>query len=166
MPAHYDPFISALMIGFQRNHDYANKLVADLADEQMIHQPAANTNHPAWVLRHLHAYREVIIALLAGDNPDDPKDHRFGMLSKPEADAGLYGSKAEILADFNAAGAGVLEELQARGLEAMTAPMPIQRWTEPFPRIGDAMGYVMLCHEGVHLGQLSAWRRVQGLPSV
>lgn len=160
-------FIDSLLVAFERNSDYANKLVADLSDEQMIFQPAPKTNHPAWVLRHLHAYREVLAKMVAGQAVEDPKDHPFGMLSYPEADASLYGSKEAILKDFNDAGEQLIEELKAGGDVAMESPMPIQRWAEgPFPRVGDCMGYVLCSHEGTHLGQLSTWRRVQGLPSV
>jgi hypothetical protein len=45
-------------------------------------------------------------------------------------------------------------------------PIPLARWAERFPRIGDAVLYLMLSHEGGHLGQISAWRRAGGRPAV
>jgi hypothetical protein len=34
------------------------------------------------------------------------------------------------------------------------------------PTLGDCFVFVMAAHENMHLGQLSAWRRVQGLGRV
>ncbi|MCC6680365.1 MAG: DinB family protein [Phycisphaeraceae bacterium] len=159
-------WIESLLLAWQRNADYGRKLVADLTQEQMLVQPAPATNHPAWVMSHLIAYHGVLLALLQGKTPDDPLNHRFGMKSKPETDASLYPSKDELLAawvkhheDIAAALAGADESL-------FDQPMPLERWKKPFPKIGSLLGYVMIAHEGIHLGQLSTWRRVQGLPAV
>ena len=35
-----------------------------------------------------------------------------------------------------------------------------------WPTLGDGLVWMIASHENIHLGQLSAWRRVQGLPSV
>jgi len=42
----------------------------------------------------------------------------------------------------------------------------LERWQQFMPTAGIALPYLMLVHENTHFGQLSAWRRVQGLPSV
>ena len=34
------------------------------------------------------------------------------------------------------------------------------------PTLGDSFVFVMAAHENMHLGQLSAWRRVQGMGRV
>ena len=51
-------FIDSLLRGWDRNLDYAKKLVADLSDEQMVAMPraadvdAVGCNHPAWIFSH------------------------------------------------------------------------------------------------------------------
>jgi hypothetical protein len=42
----------------------------------------------------------------------------------------------------------------------------LPRWKEIMPTVGIALPYLLLVHENQHLGQLSAWRRVLGLPAV
>ncbi len=169
-------FANALLIAWERNRDYGAKLVADLTDEQMIAMPLmannadqANVpgmNHPTWILSHLNAYHTPLIAMLTGATFDDPKDHPFGMLSKPQADASVYPGKDELVAAWEQGHADVAMALTAASDDAFARPMTLERWQKVFPCVIDALPYVMISHEATHLGQLSAWRRVQGLASV
>ncbi len=141
-------------------------LVADLSDEQMIYQPAPGMNHPAWIFSHLNVYHPVISKMLIGEPFEDPQHHVFGMRSKPETDRSIYATKSELSATFQHGHARIeviLNEVEASAFERA---MSLERWKLPFPTIGSALGYLMLAHEATHLGQLSAWRRVQGLSSV
>ena len=159
-------FVESLLVGWGRNADYAQRLVADLDEDQMVGQPAPGTNHPAWVFSHLHAYHPVLVALLQGEACEDPKAHRFGMQSHPEADRSVYLPKQDLMNAFAAGHESVAEALQRADDDALAAPMSIERWKPVFPQVSSCLGYLMLVHESTHLGQLSAWRRVQGLPSV
>lgn len=159
-------FVESLLTGWDRNLDYAKKLVSDLTDEQMVLQPVTELNHPAWCFAHVCAYHPVIAGLVRGADPQDPLNHRFGMKSKPEADASLYGSRDEVIAAYEAGHVAVSDALKAADDAAFERAMPIERWQKPFPKVGTCLGYLMLVHESTHLGQVSAWRRVQGLPRV
>ncbi|MEM8678086.1 MAG: DinB family protein [Planctomycetota bacterium] len=158
--------VETLLVGWNRNADYAQRLVADLDANQMVMQPAAGTNHPAWTFSHLCAYHPVLTGLLRGEPCEDPKDHRFGMKSKPEADRSVYPAKDELMACFAEGHELVTAALQAADEQLLTTPMSIERWATVFPQVSSCLGYLMLAHESTHLGQVSAWRRVQGLPSV
>ncbi|QDU71734.1 DinB superfamily protein [Mucisphaera calidilacus] len=159
-------FKQTLLTGWNANGDYAQRLVADLKEDQWTHQPGPGMNHPAWVLAHLTAYLDVLEQLLTGGTPADPKDHPFGMQSKPESDLGIYGTPEALVAAYVKGHEAVAGALENADEAAIQRAMPIERWTGRFPKVGDLLGYVMLVHEATHLGQLSAWRRVQGLPSV
>ena len=61
------------------------------------------------------------------------------------------------------------------GVAAALPSIPESRWLETtpleavrgfLPTIGDCFVFVMAAHENMHLGQLSAWRRVQGMGRV
>lgn len=158
--------IEGLLYGWKKNLDYGTKLVADLSDAQMVSQPAPGTNHPAWILAHLEAYHPVIVSLIRGETFDDPKEHRFGMLSKPEPDADVYPAKDELQAAWVKGHNDVAEALAGQGEVALERSMKLERWKTIMPKSGIALPYLMLVHENTHLGQLSAWRRVQGLPAV
>jgi hypothetical protein len=163
-------FVDGLLYCWDKNKQYGPKLVADLTDQQMTLQPApsdsAPSNHPAWVFSHLNVYLPVIQALIKGELFDDPKQHRFGMLSKPENDASIYASKEELIAEFVAGHDAVTELLGNASDDVFAQKVQLERWASIMPTVGIALTYVMLNHENQHFGQISAWRRIQGLPSV
>ena len=158
--------IDLLLFSWEKNLGYAQRLIADLDDEAMVRQPAAGTNHPAWVLSHLNIYHPVIVSLIRGETFPDPKDHRYGMQSKPVADRAEYPSKGELIQTFATGHEQVESALRQAPVEAWHAAVTLPRWQQAMPTVDVALGYLMLHHEAVHLGQLSGWRRVQGLASV
>lgn len=160
--------IESLLFSWEKNLGYGQRLVADLTDEQMVVQPGPGTgvNHPAWVLSHLNAYHPVIEHVIKGELFDDPVNHRFGMKSKPEADRSIYASKDELVADFVSGHERVEQALCGADDSLWGQPLKLERWLKFMPTAGIALPYLMLVHENTHFGQLSAWRRVQGLASV
>ncbi len=158
--------IDVILTGHSRLIDYGVKLVADLNDEQMILQPEPGMNHAAWILSHLNAYLPIMQSLMKGESFPDPKDHPFGMQSSPSQDASLYPGREELSRTFqegNLAAAALLREM---GEAALKKPVQLERWQEGMPVSGMALGYIMLAHQGIHLGQISAWRRAAGFPPV
>ena len=160
------PVIDALRLSWGKNLDYAQKLVADVPADRMVHQPAPNMNHPAWVLGHLNAYHSVIVSLVCGRPFDDPKEHRYGMKSNPVADLDAYPPRAELIDDFVRGHGDVAAALKTAGPDTWTRAVTLERWKPVLPTVGQALVYLMILHESTHLGQLSAWRRVQGMPGV
>ncbi len=158
--------IEGLIYSWNKNLVYGQKLVADLSDEQMVVQPQPGMNHPAWVLSHLNVYHPVIEHVVKGELFDDPKDHPFGMKSKPSADRSVYASKDELVAAFVSGHGKVEKALRAAKSGVFDQAVALPRWQAIMPTAGVALPYLMLVHENTHFGQVSAWRRVQGLPSV
>ena len=162
-------FVDGLLFGWKKNLDYGQRLVADLTNEQMSIQLVENgkpANHPAWVYSHLNVYIPIIEKLVLGETFDDPKGHPFGMQSKPESDGSIYAAKEELITAFVTGHEKVIEALESRGDACLDQPVSLERWREPMPTVAVALPYLMLVHENQHFGQISAWRRVQGLPSV
>ena len=162
--------IDGLLFCWRKNLDYAQKLVADLDEAQMTLQPAADgtapSNHPAWVLSHLNVYIPLISSIIAGEEFEDPKEHQFGMTSKPEADASIYAPKAELIGAYVEGHEKVIAQLEAADDSVLANEVKLPRWASVMPTAGVALPYLMLNHENGHLGQVSAWRRIQGMPSV
>ena len=161
--------IDGLLFGWKKNEDYAARLVADLSQEQMslqLVETGAPANHPAWILSHLNVYLPVLEGIISGNEFEDPRDHRFGMLSKPESDPDLYESKDQLITTFLDGHQRVRELLQEHGDAALQNEIKLPRWQDVMPTAAYAIPYLMFNHENMHLGQLSAWRRIQGLPSV
>lgn len=162
--------IEAISLGWNNNQDYGHRLVADLTNEQMILQPApqgkAPCNHPAWVLAHLNTYIPIVAALIQGEEFEDPKDAPFGMQSAPQSDASIYPSKNELVSAFVNGHKQVSELLVSASPDILDRPVSLERWKQRMPTVAAALVYLGMCHENLHLGQLSAWRRIQGMPSV
>ncbi len=164
------PIIDGYLFAWKKNQDYGPKLVSDLSEAQMVAQPAtdptAPANHPAWVLSHLNVYVPIICSIIKGEAFDDPKPHKFGMQSKPVADRAEYASKQELLDAFVSGHEQVAQLLGNADDSVFSQPVLLPRWKDVMPTAGVALPYLMLNHENGHLGQVSAWRRIQGFPSV
>lgn len=163
-----DPLLAALLSTYEDNREYAKRLVADLADAELTSQPVAGRtmNHPAWVLAHLGLYGPIVAAVVRGDPFDDPRHHPFGGLSHPINERGVYPSKAELLRAFVAGYDGAAAAIRIASAERLAAPTPLERWRARYPTIAYFAQHMMVEHISVHLGQLSAWRRAGGRPSV
>jgi hypothetical protein len=164
------PVIDGCLFAWKKNLDYGQKLVADLEEAQMVSQPAENpdspSNHPAWVLSHLNVYVPIVGAIIKNEAFEDPKEHEFGMLSKPQANRDVYASKEELIANFVQGHETVIELLGNADDSIFANPVKLPRWANVMPIAGVALPYLMFNHENIHLGQVSAWRRIQGMPSV
>ena len=162
--------IAGLLYGWNKNIEYLPKLVGDLSEAQMwaAIEPAGGepANHPAWILSHLNTYLPIIAALVEDREFADPREAPFGMLSRPESRSGLYPPRDELVATYVAGHQQVDRLLRNADPSILERPMRLPRWAPLMPQVGMALSYLMLYHEGLHLGQLSAWRRVQGLPRV
>jgi hypothetical protein len=149
------------------NLGYAKRLVADIPEDKMALQPAPGMNHAAWVLGHLACTADMLGSMI-GVKPVCPPEWAvlFDWNSSPSSDVAQYPSKATLLR--------ALEEGHA-AIAAALPSIPESRWSETtpleavrgfLPTLGDCFVFVMAAHENMHLGQLSAWRRAQGMGRV
>src|ERR1700676_1126074 len=99
-----------ILPAFRLNLWYSQKLVADVADEQMCAQPVAGRvmNHPAFLLGHLAWAAGDVAATKLGLPPAFPPEWKdlFVMGAAPLSDRSRYPSKAALLQ--------ALEEAHAR----------------------------------------------------
>ena len=162
--------IDGFLFAWNKNKAYGANLISDLDESQMTLQIApdgkAAANHPAWVYSHLGAYFPVIEAIIKNEPFEDPKGHQFGMDSKPISDASEYASKEQLVSDFDSWHERIGTLLQEGGDAVLDNKIKLARWEPVMPTASVALAYLMLNHENIHLGQISAWRRIQGLPSV
>ena len=149
------------------NVDYARRLVDDIPEEQMAAQPAPGMNHAAWVLGHLAYVFDSMIAVW-DQKPTMSKEWKelFNVPSKPQPDRGKYPSKAELWEAYEKAYQRIVEVVKEADDEDFNREFPNPRVRNLLPTVGVAMVHILTSHQGQHLGQLSAWRRAQGLPSV
>ncbi len=169
--------LDALIRYQARNLDYAKRLTADLTEAQWCAQPTVSgggkvTNHAAWVIGHLLFVAEKVTLTRVLGQPNKFNaawDELFHGKSQPIADAGKYPSKATLIAALEDAYGRIATTLRQADDSLLGKPTPTGEnpaFAQRFPTIGDALIHLMCGHEQVHLGQLSAWRRAQGLPAV
>lgn len=147
---------------------YAQRLVADLSEDDMVAQPIAGVtmNHPAWILAHLGAYAPVVTGILYSEPVDDPIDSPFGRKSRPLADRSVYPARDELISAFVDGYDQLVDALAIVPETNLAEPPPLDRWVARFPTIGHLPVQFVVKHNAHHLGQLSAWRRAMQLPPV
>ena len=144
---------------------YCRMLVGDLADTRMAEQPLAGVNHPAWILGHL-AYSADGARRLLGAEKELPAAWTllFGSGSKPSTCRSDYPSKDELLQAVELGFERLRQAAVVAIPEQLSQPSTNARTKDALPTIKDGVAFLLTGHLGVHLGQLSTWRRMIGLP--
>lgn len=144
--------------------NYFQGLIADIPDERFAEQPVPQVNHPAWILGHLAWAADGVAGFL-----DAPKQFSDEFVAKykggsvPTSNRNDYPSKAEIIEAFVSANDRARQLLQSATPEQCSKPTGHARLRETMPTTDMALTFLMVTHPGVHLGQLSMWRRLIGM---
>lgn len=144
---------------------YCRMMTSDLPDDRFTEQPMPGVNHPAWILGHLTLTADRACALLGGSSQLPTEwTELFGMGSKLASDRSRYPSKDELLAKLEQTHLRLQELVAAAGPEQWAKPSTNPRTKQHLPTVKDGITFLLTGHLGVHLGQLSTWRRMIGLP--
>lgn len=143
---------------------YARMLIGDIPDERMAEQPMPGVNHPTWILGHL-AWSTDRGRWVLGLEPELPTEWTtlFGFGSKPSADRGDYPPRDELIRAFERGFERLRDQAGSATTEQLAQPSPIPRTKDQLPTMKDAIAFLLTGHPGVHLGQLSMWRRMIGM---
>jgi hypothetical protein len=146
---------------------YCRKLVQDIPEEQLAVQPAPGMNHPAWVLGHLAVVGDSGLRML-GQPAQCPREWRalFGMGSQPGTDRAAYPTCEALLGRVESIYGALRRALQAAPRAVVEAPHSAPFFKDELPLVADLIAHIMTTHFASHLGQISAWRRTQGLAGV
>lgn len=162
--------IDALLFGWRKTGDYSLRLLEAVPEDRLTYQPAGDVSHPAWIFCHLGLYHPAILSLARGDAVADPGKHpdaaKYDEGTTPVSDASRYPANRELLQRYRTAHEKIEQALQRSGDSVLLKPAGLPRWEKAFGTTSNALTYLMLYHESVHLGQISMWRRVQGLANV
>ncbi len=127
------------------------------------------SNHPSFVYGHLSLYPVRIVAELGAEaSAIVPSDH-FQKVYSPsvqcedDADGTLYPPMDAVLSAFFDNYALALTTLRDTPDDTFAQPNPLDRMKERFPTLGAMHNFYCGGHLMMHLGQLSAWRRMMGL---
>ncbi len=126
------------------------------------------SNHPAFVIGHLSLYAPKILQQIGHPAPSVPDQFevRFSKDAQcaDDPDGDLYPPMEEIISFFLEGHRMVAGALRSTPDDVFQQPNPATgRMKELFPTIGSVQTFYCGGHMMMHLGQLSAWRRMEGL---
>ncbi|MCA9137183.1 MAG: DinB family protein [Planctomycetales bacterium] len=153
---------------------YAERLLTDLDADQFarfatVGGTTIESNHPCFIFGHLSLYAPRVVRELGGDTSGIAPSETFDTLFNKDAkcvddpDGSIYPSMDEVVAAFRSGHQRAIETLEqaADGLFALENPNEAMR--SKFPTTGAMHAFYLGGHFMVHMGQLSAWRRMMGL---
>lgn len=131
-----------------------------------------NTNHPAFIYGHLSTYPTQIMSMLGKDTSEVACPDGYaalfdaGVECQDDPDGTIYPSMEELTSNFVKVHKAVLAVAAELTDEELAAQNPTEgRFREMCPTMGDVVIFMLDSHIMMHLGQLSAWRRCEGLGS-
>lgn len=155
---------------------YAERLVKDVPAERFarlakLGGETIQSNHPAFILGHLCLYPHKVLTLLGKDASGvEPPAGWEELFSKAatcvdDPEGTIYPPAQQIAEFFQTSYAAALEALREASEEQLTAANPIDTPMKAVcPTLGALLAFYLNGHVMMHLGQLSAWRRMEKLP--
>lgn len=145
-----DPQVIATIIGF--NNREAGRALFDLTHEQSVRQLPFEANCLNWLMGHLTVYRDRMLVLVDGAPVwDAEKTARYDYGSPPVIDPTDCLSYEQIIADWQTAGARLLDCLAVTAPDVLAAPHDATQ-----TRADRLVRYAW--HEGYHIGQCDILR--------
>lgn len=172
MAKHIGPMIGDSL---QLSLGYAERLLKEVTPEIFARFAfpggiKVESNHPAFVYGHLSLYPSRIIEQLGGDPSPIAAPASFTSVFSKDAvclddPAGeIYPAMEQVVEIFFQGYRAVLPVLRETDDSVFLRPNPMGgRMAELFATLGSMHGFYVGGHMMMHLGQISAWRRMQGL---
>ena len=151
--------------GYRIGRDLLHRMVDDLREEEFRHQPVSGANSAAWIIGHLAlTARRTAERLGATGLPEVSEEFaaRFNTTKKPAEAQKELGTKAELLALFDASVEKLIEAVGAVATDALDRPQT----ATPFATNSGETILFGAMHVTMHCGQLSTIRRSLGKPPV
>lgn len=157
-----------LVWALQKARQQILTLVEDLHEEQMCLQAAPGENHPAWILGHILLGDIYLLSLLRIQELSEDFSElleKYGPGIVPISAREHYESKQILVERLTQTGSLRHDAIRQMKAEELAQPIPDEILAQAQPTIGHHL-HTLVFHEGHHGGQLSAWRKAQGLVSI
>jgi hypothetical protein len=151
---------------------YGERLLKDVTAEQFarLATPGGQTvqsNHAAFVYGHLSLYAPRILSELNCAAPTVPDSFQQCFSQNAECvddpDGTIYPAMDEVTEHFFNGYRAALDAFKAADNEIFQQPNPLGGgMAEKFPTVGSMHHFYVGGHMMIHMGQLSAWRRMLG----
>ncbi|MGB0596337.1 MAG: DinB family protein [Rubripirellula sp.] len=153
---------------------YAERLLTDVTPDRfarfaVVGGQAIQSNHPAFIYGHLSLYASRVIEQVGGDATEFQPSQAFTDVFSKDAqcvddpDGTIYPAMDEVVQFCLSGYRAASEALKAADDQCFHAENPNEAMRAKFPTNGAMLGFYVGGHFMMHMGQLSAWRRVAGL---
>ena len=163
-------FVQMTLPGAELLLRYADQLVTSVPADVFAKMPMKDVNSAAFNIGHLSTYGDRVCAMLGRNDLVMPMPYSVDLFKAgaPCLDQpGLYPSKDVLVSTFFERQRRAIAAFRDTTEAALAAENPAEgRFKEMFPTVGGAVSFLLGGHVAMHLGQVSAWRRVMGLGSV
>lgn len=128
-----------------------------------------NSNHPAFIYGHLSLYPSRVIKELGHDassyEPTEQYNELFNASAKCQDDPQrmIYPSMDEIVERFMRSYEAAIAAVRETGDEIFHSENPNEKMRSKFGTRGAMHGFYLGGHVMMHMGQMSAWRRMMNL---
>ncbi|MFT5423803.1 MAG: hypothetical protein ACI89L_001592 [Phycisphaerales bacterium] len=129
-------------------------------------------NHPAYAIGHLAIYPAKIAGFLGADTSKFAQMEKWTPVLEQDiechddADGSIYPSKDAIMDAYVSGYAGIVEIVASTDESVFAQENPFEKARDRFPTVGVMTNFMLTSHIMFHLGQVSTWRRCNGLGSV
>lgn len=150
----------------QLNRRYLGRLVEDMTEDNLDHQPAPGLHSARWILSHLAIVSDSGLKLLGLPMRLPLEWHAaYGMGSAPGSHERIRPSLEQLMAAITEGYSAVAETVKSASPEVLEQPHGIERlnWSGLVTR-GELLAHLLTTHFALHIGQLSTLRRLQGKP--
>lgn len=172
-----DQSASVIVAGAERMMGLSEALLKGVDAERFARFTApggqpVNANHPAFIYGHLALYPAYVLTAAGEDAAAAATPASFGDLFSKGVDCvddpegTIYPAMDEVVGVFNTTHRAVIERVKSWPDSKMAEKHTIEGpMSEAFPTVGHVAGFMLLAHTMMHLGQMSTWRRCEGLGS-
>lgn len=153
--------------------NYAERLLKDVAPDRFgrLASPGGtpiDSNHPAFIYGHLSLYAPKVLVQIGHPAPVVPEGFELAFSKdascRDDPDGDLYPQMDEVLEFFREGYRMATAGLRSVSDELLDRPNPAEgRMRDLFPTIGSVQAFYCGGHMMLHMGQMSAWRRMEGL---
>jgi DinB superfamily len=147
-----------LMYGLLQN------LLQDIDEARFQHPLCEGGNSPAWILSHLVVVNDYLLKNFGEQRIAPAEWHkRFKPGAMPKDDPAPLPSKAEVMETLEKGRRRIVETAANADPAKMNEPQTSEFFKDsPVKTVGDVMGHLLTTHFAFHVGQISAWRRLEG----
>ncbi len=148
------------------NREYLKWMLDGIPDKELDSTFGEGSHSARWILVHLAIAVDYGFKQLDMPTAASKIWHKaYGPGSKPASNAEIRPIKEKLLAFIDEQYLKLCEAALKADVAKLNVPHAVQLLeSTPIKTKGDLVGHILTTHFSVHLGQLSSWRRMVGLP--